>query len=183
MKHNAEYYESRYNPRVVEPRHQEHVDRWIANSATSRKQMHGHIDLAYGDPKAKETLDLFRAEGECRALLMFIHGGYWRARDKSEQSFVALPFVKAGVSVAMINYALCPAVRVEDIVLQVLQAAAWLYRNGNNFSAPIGKLYVAGHSAGGHLTAMTLAARCRNSPPTCPRKSSGVDSQSAASMT
>ena len=90
---------------------------------------------------------------------MFIHGGYWRGLDKGQHSFVATPFVEAGITVAMINYALCPAVTVEDIVRQVLQAAAWLYRNGGNFGAPHGELRVAGHSAGGHLTAMMLAAQ------------------------
>jgi arylformamidase len=159
MNFNAQYYDQRYNPRLSEPNAQDHVERWIRRSVEARKKMSGHLDVAYGDRKRMETLDLFRAEGRSRALLMFIHGGYWRARDKSEQSFVALPFVKAGVTVAMINYALCPAVQVEDIVLQVLQAGAWLYRNGNNFGAPVGSLYVAGHSAGGHLTAMTLAAQ------------------------
>src|SRR4029078_5562206 len=100
-----------------------------------------------------------RAKGASGALLMFIHGGYWRALDKSQHSFVAEPFVSAGVTVAMINYALCPAVTVDEIVRQVLQATAWLYRNFNNFGAPPGPLFVAGHSAGGHLTAMTLAAQ------------------------
>jgi arylformamidase len=159
MKHDADYYESRYNPRLADPKHAAHVERWISKSVAARAQMTGHLDIPYGDRARQETLDLFRAEGQSRALLMFIHGGYWRARDKSEQSFVALPYVKAGITVAMINYALCPAVKVEDIVLQVLQAGAWLYRNGNNFGAPVGSLYVAGHSAGGHLTAMTLAAQ------------------------
>ena len=40
-------------------------------------------------------------------------GGYWRALDKSDYSFVAAPFVKRGVTVALINYALCPAVHVQ----------------------------------------------------------------------
>src|SRR5581483_6438172 len=76
-----------------------------------------------------------------------------------QHTFVALPFVRAGATVAVVNYALCPAVTVEDIVRQILQATAWLYRNGANFGAPAGPLYVAGHSAGGHLTAMMLAAQ------------------------
>ena len=47
---------------------------------------------------------------------------------------------------------------VQDIVLQVLQACAWLYRNGVNFGAPRERLFISGHSAGGHLVAMALAA-------------------------
>jgi arylformamidase len=68
------------------------------------------------------------------------------------------------------NYSLCPAVRVRDIVMQMVQACAWLYRNGSNFGAPGGRLYVCGHSAGGHLTAMMLAARWPAYSPDLPKK-------------
>jgi len=104
-----------------------------------------------------ERLDLFLPHRPSRALLLFIHGGYWRALDKRDFSFVAPAFTRAGVTVAVANYALCPAVEVRDIVLQMVQACAWLYRNGANFGAPRGSLHVCGHSAGGHLAAMMLA--------------------------
>ena len=81
-------------------------------------------------------MDIFRPRGEARALLMFIHGGYWRSLDKKDHSFVAAPFVKAGAAVAAINYSLCPAVKVEDIVMQCLKAGAWLYRNAAEVGAP-----------------------------------------------
>src|SRR5436853_2805161 len=102
-------------------------------------------------------MDWFRAQGRSKALLMFIHGGYWRALDKKDFSFVAPAFARAGVTVGIPNYSLCPAVQVRDIVMQMVQASAWLYRNGANFGAPAHNLYVCGHSAGGHLTAMMLA--------------------------
>ena len=70
----------------------------------------------------------------------------------------------------MINYALCPAVTVADIVRQVSAGAAWLYRNGGNFGAPHHRLHVAGHSAGGHLTAMMLAAQWPRFAPDLPTK-------------
>jgi arylformamidase len=112
--------------------------------------------VPYG-PDPTDKVDIFRAHGRSRALLMFIHGGYWRALDKRDFSFIATEFVRAGVTVAVPNYALCPAVQVRDIVMQMVQACAWLYRNGTNFGSPLHKLYVCGHSAGGHLTAMMLA--------------------------
>jgi arylformamidase len=158
MRKDAQHYETRYNPRLAVPDYASHFEAWGKRSQEARAQMDGYLDLPYG-AHPMEKLDLFRAKGQSRALLMFIHGGYWRALDKSLHSFVAEPFTQAGVTVAVINYALCPTVTVEDIVRQVLQAGAWLYRNGNNFGAPPGPLYVAGHSAGGHLTAMTLAAQ------------------------
>jgi len=154
---SAQDYESDYNPRVAVPEYATHFERWARLSEQARARMDGYLDVPYGS-HPMERMDLFRARGASGGMLMFIHGGYWRALDKSQHSFIALPFVENGVSVAMINYALCPSVSLEDLVRQVLQAAAWLYRNAGNFGAPAGRLYVAGHSAGGHLTAMMLAA-------------------------
>jgi arylformamidase len=101
---------------------------------------------------------------------MFIHGGYWRSLDKKRFSFVAPALVEAGVTVAVVNYALCPAVTVADIVMQMVQASAWLYRNGANFGAPAGRLGVYGHSAGGHLAAMMLACDWPKYASDLPRK-------------
>ncbi len=157
MKNDAAYFESAYNPRLAVPQYADHFERWRKKSAGARAALSGYLDVPYG-PHPMEKLDIFRAKGQSRAMLVFIHGGYWRALDKSDHSFVAVPFVERGVTMALLNYALAPSVHVQDIVLQVLQACAWLHRNGTNFGAPAGKLFVSGHSAGGHLTAMTLAA-------------------------
>lgn len=162
-------YEGRYNPRLAVPEYASHFEKWAAAAAQARKDLDVYIDVPYGS-HPMEKLDLFRAKGRSRGLLMFIHGGYWRALDKSQHSFVARPFVEAGITVAMVNYALCPNVSLEDIVRQMLQAGAWLYRNGGNFGALPGRLFVAGHSAGGHLTAMMLAALWPKFAPDLPAK-------------
>ncbi len=158
MLNDAAYYESRYNNRAAVPEFQSHFDRWAQASAAARRELDVELDVPYGDDRM-ETMDIFRPKGEARALLMFIHGGYWRSLDKKDHSFVARPFVEAGAAVANINYSLCPSVRIEDIVLQCLKAGAWLYRNAAEVGAPRNRIFVAGHSAGGHLTAMCLAAQ------------------------
>src|SRR5258707_14890657 len=155
---DAAYYESLYNSRAAVPEFQSFFDRWAARSVQARRELDVELDVPYGDHRM-ETMDIFRPRGEARALLMFIHGGYWRSLDKKHHSFVATPFVNAGAAVAAINYSLCPAVKVEDIVLQCLKAGAWLYRNAAEVGAPRNRIFVAGHSAGGHLTAMCMAAQ------------------------
>ena len=158
MLKDAAYYESRYNNRSAFPEFQGHFDRWGQSSALARRELDVELDVPYGDDRM-ETMDIFRPQGEARALLMFIHGGYWRSLDKKDHSFVAAPFVKAGAAVAAINYSLCPAVKIEDIVIQCLKAGAWLYRNAAEVGAPRNRIFVAGHSAGGHLAAMCMAAQ------------------------
>ena len=155
---DAAYYESMFNNRAAVPEFQSHFDGWATRSEQARRSLDVELDVPYGDDRM-ETMDIFRPRGEAKALLMFIHGGYWRSLDKKHHSFVAAPFVNAGAAVAAINYSLCPAVKVEDIVLQCLKAGAWLYRNAAEVGAPRSRIFVAGHSAGGHLTAMCMAAQ------------------------
>jgi len=61
-------------------------------------------------------------------------------------------------------------VQVADIVMQMVQACAWLYRNGENFAAPANRLTLCGHSAGGHLAAMMLSCRWPDYSPDLPKK-------------
>ena len=150
-------YDLRYNPRLITPDVPAITDRWTRAADHARTTQDGYLDVPYG-PDPAEKLDIFRAKGHSRGLLMFIHGGYWRGFDKKDFSFIAPALADAGVTVAIVNYSLCPKVQIRDIVMQMVQACAWLYRNGSNFGAPAGRLHVAGHSAGGHLAAMMLAA-------------------------
>ena len=157
MTKDAAYWESQYNNRAAVPDHPQFFARWAEESERIRRSVRCCLDVPYG-AHAMEKLDIFQPQARSRALLMFIHGGYWRALDKKEHSFVAAELVKHGVTVAVPNYALCPSVTIEEIIRQLLQASAWLWRNGGNFGAPSNRVHVAGHSAGGHLTAMMLAA-------------------------
>jgi arylformamidase len=92
-------------------------------------------------------------------VLVFLHGGYWRGLDKADHSFVAPPFTQAGACVVVPNYALCPAVTVPQIVLQMVQALAWTWRHVAEYGGDPSRITVAGHSAGGHLAAMLLACQ------------------------
>lgn len=153
--------EAQYNARAAVPDHPEIFARWASDSAAYRAEAadRARIGIAYG-PEEGETLDLFRADagGDGGApLMIFIHGGYWQALDKSDFSFVAAPLVAAGISVAVVNYDLCPTVRVGDIVRQTRDACAWAWRHGAHYGIDRDRIHVSGHSAGGHLTAVMLA--------------------------
>jgi len=155
-----------YNPRLSVSGVAETFARWGRESERARAGLSGYLDVPYG-PGPAERLDIFRAHphaGRSRAhagrslgAVLFIHGGYWRAFGKGDFSFVAPALACAGVTVAVADYALCPAVSVPDIVMQMVQATAWLHRNAGNFGAPPNRLCLVGHSAGGQLAAMLLA--------------------------
>src|SRR5208282_220901 len=151
--------EREYNLRAAFPDHPQWFARWADDSASARQRLPAFLDLRYGSGP-KQTLDLFPSENP-RAALLFIHGGYWRALDKREHAFVAPPLVARGIGVAVINYDLCPQVRIAHIVEQCREAVTWLRREGSRFGVPAQRLIVAGHSAGGHLAAMLLATDWR----------------------
>ena len=146
-----------YNNRELFPDHARHFRRWQETSARTRATMTCHLDLAYGAAPG-ETIDLFPARKGDGSVLLFIHGGYWRSLDKKDFSYLAPAWVDAGVSLAVVNYDLCPKVSVERIVQQMLAACAWLYRNAERYGMDEERVFVSGHSAGGHLAAMILAA-------------------------
>jgi len=150
--------DQQYNNRARIPEHPQIFERWQRASAAARDGLACELDLPYGDGPA-ETLDVFPAAEPNAPVLVFIHGGWWRALDKSDLSFVAPTFVHGGVTVVVPNYALCPAVSIETIVLQMVSAVAWVYRNVAQRGGDAQRIVVAGHSAGGHLAAMLLSCR------------------------
>ncbi len=154
---SASELDSQYNPRGLVPDHQDYLLGWAQRSAAARRQV-AWAHHAYGNSPA-ETLDLFPARHAGAPLFMFIHGGYWRALDRRDFSFLAPAFVEAGVSLAVVNYGLAPAVRVEEMVRQMLRACTWIWRNAARLGADPGRIHIGGHSAGGHLAAMMLAAQ------------------------
>ena len=96
--------ERHYNPRVSVPNAQDYIDDFIERSDDARKNISGSYDIRYGD-KPKQTLDLHLPQNEKNPpLLVYIHGGYWRAIDKNDHSFVTLPYLKKGIAVSNLNY-------------------------------------------------------------------------------
>jgi len=152
------WYDTQYNNRARVPDSPALLARWAEASALTRDQMTVVVDEAYGDDPA-ERLDVFPARAEGAPVLVFIHGGYWRALDKADHSFVAPAFVDAGAMVVVPNYSLCPQVGIDRIALQCAQVIAWVWRHARRFGGDPGRIVVAGHSAGAHLAAMMLACR------------------------
>ncbi len=155
--------DAQYNNRARVPDHAAVMARWAQASALARSgAAAAQLDVRYGDG-AGETLDIFPARQPNAAalapVLVFIHGGYWRALDKADHSFIAPSFNADGAVVVVPNYALCPAVSIEHITLQMAAAVAWVWRNAGRFGGDPSRIALVGHSAGGHLAAMLLCCR------------------------
>jgi arylformamidase len=159
--YDRERFEWQYNARLQVENNEEIVALNIERSESFRGAARCALDVSFG-PGEREKLDLFLPERENAPVHLFIHGGYWRSRDKSMFSFLAKPLVEAGALVAVTNYDLCPQVTLDEIVRQIRAVAAWLWHNAERHAGNPEDIHVSGHSAGGHLAAMLAVTPWRD---------------------
>jgi arylformamidase len=151
--------EAQYNNRARVADSMAQLANWAEASALARERSaHKLLNMRYGQGP-NETLDVFPASATDAPVLVYIHGGYWRSLDKDDFSFVAPSFVADGAMVVVPNYALCPAVTVEDIALQMVKALVWVWHHAAEHGGDPGRLALVGHSAGAHLAAMLVSCR------------------------
>jgi arylformamidase len=160
LQYDQSQLDAQYNMRARHPDFQAHFDLWERESGRVAARLRCEPDRAYGDSEG-QALDVFPARAPGAPVQVFIHGGYWQSLDKGSFRFLAEPLVQAGAAVVLINYDLAPKVGMDEIVRQVRRAIVWSYRNAASFNGDPQRLYVSGHSAGGHLTAMAVATDWR----------------------
>ncbi len=148
------WHELQYNPRTTVANAGDIIPAWKIRAARTRESFAFDADISYG-PHPREVLDFYCAP-HSKGVVIYIHGGYWRMLSKVETSWVADGFVEQGVSVALINYPLCPEVSLSDIRDSIIRAFVYVYKNVLNDDEQK-NIVVSGHSAGGHLAALHLA--------------------------
>ncbi|RST85672.1 alpha/beta hydrolase [Aquibium carbonis] len=131
---------------------------WMEPARAYREELEAagraRLGVAYG-PGERNAYDLFLPEVEPTGLVVFVHGGYWMRLERALWSHLARGAVDSGFAVAMPSYTLCPQVRIRDITAEVGQAI-------EHAAAGVGgPMFLAGHSAGGHLASRMV---CENSP-------------------
>ena len=165
--HTPAWYDEQYNSRARIPDHPSILQHWADASAGALARHPEMLELAYG-AAPREKMDVFPAREKNAPVFVYLHGGYWRALDKRDHSFVAPPMVDAGALVVLPDYSLCPQVTVEHIVLQTVRALWWVHRHAADHGGDPRRIVVAGHSAGGHLATMMLACRWQQVHPDLP---------------
>ena len=144
--------DAQYNQATLVPDISGYLDAWDGESARVRDSQPSRLSVPYGDGPA-ETLDIFPAENGADGVpvMLFIHGGAWRALSKDSFSYPAAPFAAAGAAWVVADFSLLPEVSLDEQVRQNRAALVWLWRNARGFGGDPGRLYVCGHSSGAHV--------------------------------
>jgi arylformamidase len=121
------------------------------------------LGLSYGR-SPRHTIDLFPPKGDTATapLAMFIHGGWWRMLEPAMFSQMAAGPNARGVTVAVVGYDLCPQVTIATIIDEMRSACLWLWRKRRQ------RIFIYGHSAGGHLAACLAATDWKTLAPDAP---------------
>lgn len=155
-KFSAEEFEQQYNLRLGRPDYEQTViPGWLKNSEFARENLNCSLDIRYGKGE-KQKIDVFSCGDSNAATLLYFHGGYWQRGDKSIYSFIATPFVAAGVNVVVVGYDLCPDVTLTKISEEAREAVAHVYLHAEEMGVNKSRIAVMGHSAGGHITQMMM---------------------------
>jgi len=130
-----------------------HVRVTMAESERVRREEQGSLGVRYGRQEG-DWLDMFNEQGEGQ-VVTYISGGYWKDLSGELSAYPVSPLVRAGHSVAVVNYTRTPAQALQDMQDQVVRASAWLVSWAQERGK---KVYLMGHSAGSHLAAMILSS-------------------------
>jgi arylformamidase len=151
-----------YDQTVYEPNLPQVAQRFASSSEAVRGRIGAPQRVAYG-PSAVEQLDIYRAKRAKAPIFVFIHGGAWLGGAAKDYAYPAEMFVNAGAHYIVPDFI---AVKAADgdigvMAAQVRHAIAWVYKNAASFGGDPRRLYVGGHSSGGHLCGVALVTDWR----------------------
>jgi arylformamidase len=145
-----------YDQAVYAPNSVQIAKRRTVNSAAARARLNPRR-VAYG-PTPHEMLDIYTTKAANAPVMIFIHGGAWRAGNAAENAECADLFVNAGAHLVVPDF--INVIEAEGslfpMIEQVRRAVAWVYQNAASFGADRDRIYVGGRSSGSHLGGCVL---------------------------
>ena len=154
-----------YNSRETVPDFTVYTKRYAELTQVAKAQGGCVENLRYGDG-ADETFDFYPAQSANRAdtnaqqsavpVLIFLHGGDWRALSKDDSGFAAPAFNAAGVAFIALNFGLVPTLTIPQMGAQVRRALVWIAHHIGAHGGDPARIHIAGHSSGANLVAQLL---------------------------
>jgi acetyl esterase/lipase len=115
-----------------------------------------HRDIAYTEPADESRrLDVYTpADGQGYPILVWLHGGGWRRGDKAAVQQKPQAFVDKRFVFVSVNYRFVPQVSVKEMTGDIAKAIRWVHDHAREYGGAPNKIFIAGHSAGAHLSAL-----------------------------
>ena len=154
---DAAYDQSKYAPNLSQI-----VKRYATNSEAVRARLGAPRRYAYGSTPI-EALDVYPTKRVNAPINIFIHGGAWRGGLAKDFAYPAELFVHAGAHYVVLDFINVIEANgsLNPMAEQVRRAVAWVYRNARSFGGDPDRIYVSGHSSGGHLAGVVLVTDWR----------------------
>jgi len=146
-----------YDQRIWAPNLQQVIGRYGSNSELARQRLGSPQRFSYG-PTPIEGLDVFATQRKNAPVHIFIHGGAWQVSTAKDYAFLAECFVHGGAHLVIPDFAWVQDVggSLMPLAEQVRRSVAWVYHNAHRFGGDRERLYISGHSSGGHLAAVAM---------------------------
>ncbi len=141
-----------YDQQVYAPNRDHIRARRVANNKIVLARIGQPERVAYG-PAEIEKLDIYRTKAPNAPAMLYIHGGAWKGGSSSQVAYMAEVFINAGAHFIAVDFNNVNEVggSIFPMVEQVRRAAGWVYSNAKSFGGDPARVYVTGHSSGGHL--------------------------------
>ena len=164
---NRAYLDTEYNNQTKVKNFKNYVAEWQALSETARSEI-PDVNIITYDQQSGQKLDLiFPVKNKSNAVpvMIFFHGGYWKAMNRDLFYFTARAFADYGIATAVVDYQLIPAIQMPELIRQCRTAVTFLHEHAESLGLDSQQIHSFGHSAGGHIAAMCLATNWQDMNP------------------
>ncbi len=131
----------------------------LCTGCASRK----YKDVTYLNPEAKAVhhpkLNVFVPRGKKQSalpVLIFVHGGNWNSGSKDTYGFFGRNFAKKGIVTIIPDYTLSPDANFDGMAREIAAVIQWAKAHVAQYGGDPGRIFITGHSAGGHLAALAV---------------------------
>jgi arylformamidase len=157
LDYDKEEIDAAYDQAPWAPNQAELAKRRAQQNAAARARLGSPHRLAYGSAEI-EQLDLYTAKQPNAPINVFIHGGAWRGGSAAGAAYMAEMFLDYGAHFIALDFTNVIETDANLMIMaqQVRRAVAWVHKNAASFGGDPNRLYVSGHSSGGHLAAVVL---------------------------